>query len=305
LSTKRKRVGAILIFLAAFLVMAVVCLGSGEQAAERQVIFDEVGQYADGGMAVAILVVDDLVYLCEFDRGVVILNVGEPANIVEIGRLPSTAQAPTHLGSYGDRNGDPHQFVPMGDVGYLTEWRGGLDVIDLSDPTALRRLGEYRSGGKAFSVEIVEDLAYVTMYSDGLAILDVSDPEHPVRIGGLNNGGETNALHVVGTTAYVCDKEQGLEIVDVTDPTSPALLGTFDAYEGTAGVRVVGDVAFVIHWERGLLAIDVREPTNPVEIGSFFDGGRPNGLWVEGDTIYVADGADGLEILRFRLDEGA
>ncbi len=36
------------------------------------------------------------------------------------------------------------------------------------------------------------------------------------------------------------------------------------------------------------------------EIGHFNDGGRPNGLHVIGDLAYMADGADGLEIIRFR-----
>ena len=173
---KIKCFGAVVLFLTVFFLLSIDCLGD----AERSVVFEEVGEYADGGMAVALLVVGDLLYLCEFDRGVVILDVGDPAEIVEIGRLPNTAQsrgiaivddiayvscnvnglklfdvsdpsAPIYLASYSDRNGDPHQFVP---IGYLTEWYGGFDVVDLSDPTEPRRLAEYRTGGYALSVEI-------------------------------------------------------------------------------------------------------------------------------------------------------
>jgi hypothetical protein len=313
--------------------IAIVCLAVGSQPAEaRSVVFEEVGQYADGGMAVTIVVAGQRIYLCEFDRGAMILDASDLQNIIRIGQLPGTAQArgialvdgiayvccnvnglklfdvcdpsaPIALGSYGERNGDPHEFVPVGPVGYLTEWHGGLDIVDLSDPAAPRRLGEYRGGGHAFSVEIVGRLAFVTAYGGGLVILDVSDPTRPVLLGSQSNGGETNALHVVGTTAYVADKNQGLEIVDVSDPTSPALLGTWAAPIGTAGVRVAGDIAFVIHWERGLVAVDVRDPAHPVEVGSVFDGGQPNGLWVQGDLIYVADGTDGVEVFRFQVQE--
>lgn len=37
------------------LLLAIVCLGDNEQAGERRVVFEEVGEYADGGMAVAFL----------------------------------------------------------------------------------------------------------------------------------------------------------------------------------------------------------------------------------------------------------
>ena len=71
------------------LLLPIVCLGDGA----RRVTFEEVGEYTDGRMAVALLVVGETVYLCEFDQGVVILDVSDPADIVEIGRLPNTAQS--------------------------------------------------------------------------------------------------------------------------------------------------------------------------------------------------------------------
>jgi hypothetical protein len=90
LSHKTKCAKTAVVILVAFLSLSVICLGDGE----RRVVFEEVGQYADGGMAVAVLVVGDLVYLCEFDRGVVILDVSDPESIVEIGRLPGSLRNP-------------------------------------------------------------------------------------------------------------------------------------------------------------------------------------------------------------------
>jgi len=86
---KTKRADTVVAFFATLLLLAFACLGDGE----RSVVFEEVGEYAGGGMAVALLVVGEFVYLCEFDRGVVILDVGDPGSIVEIGRLPDTAQS--------------------------------------------------------------------------------------------------------------------------------------------------------------------------------------------------------------------
>ena len=45
-----------------------------KQGTERSVVFDEVGQFNDGGMAVNVLVAGDLAFVCEFDNGLEILR---------------------------------------------------------------------------------------------------------------------------------------------------------------------------------------------------------------------------------------
>lgn len=302
-----------------------------QQPGDRKVVFEEVGQFNDGGMAVTVLVAGDLAYVCEFDKGLEILDIRDHRNIKKLCQVPDTAQArgiaivddiafvscnvnglkfvnvadpskPVYLGQYDARDGDPHQFLAVGKTAYLTEWHGGLDIMDISDPLKPRRMSQFKDGGMAFSIQIVGPHAYITEYKAGLKILDISDSSNPTLIGEYNNGGETNALHVAGGKAYVCDKLQGLEILDVTDPTHPILLGTFMGGGSVVGVRLVDDFALVVNWERGLEAIDVRDPARLLRIGAFFDGGRPNGLQVVGDLVYVADGSDGLEIVRFRKD---
>jgi len=89
LSPKTRCSGAAVLILATLLFSAIACFGDGE----RRVVFEEIGEYADGGMAVALLVVGDLVYLCEFDRGVVILDVSDPGFI--------------HIPQQGDMRGVP------------------------------------------------------------------------------------------------------------------------------------------------------------------------------------------------------
>jgi hypothetical protein len=46
---------------------------AGQQGV-RRVVFEEVGQFNDGGMAVTVLVAGDLAYVCEFDRGLEVVG---------------------------------------------------------------------------------------------------------------------------------------------------------------------------------------------------------------------------------------
>ena len=317
----------LLVFLVAFL--KAILNGSLCISGEEEVFFEKVGQFNDGGMAVNVLVKGNVAYVCEFDNGLEILDISNPAHIVKLGQVENTEQSrgievlghiayvscntnglklfdisdhsrPVYVGEYGDRDGDPHQLLAEGEIGYLTEWHGGFDIIDLSDPIKPFRLNQYKDDMLAFSVNVSDSYAYVTGYRDGLKILDVSESQSPILVGEFNNGGETNAIQVLGDKAYVCDKQQGLEIMDITYPDTPRLMGTYHEGGSTVGVCLAGSVAFTINWELGLEAVDISHPERPVKIGSFFDGGRPNGIQVIDDLIYVADGTDGLEILRFR-----
>jgi len=323
------RVSSVLFLSLAFLLPVIAPSSGLKEQGDREVVFEEIGQFSDGGMAVTVLVDGDLAYVCEFDNGLEILDIRDHRNIRKLCQVPDTAQArgiavvagiafvscnvnglklfnivdpsrPVYLGRYEASDGDPHQFLTAGATAYLTEWHGGVDIIDIADPRNLRRVSQFKDGGMAFSIQIEPPHAYVTEYKEGTKILDISDSSNPILVGEHNNGGETNALHVTGGKAYVCDKLQGLEILDVTDPARPALLGTFKGGGIVVGVRVVDDFALVINWERGLEAIDVRDPARTSRIGAFFDGGRPNGLQVVGDLVYLADGSDGMGIIKFR-----
>ena len=73
--------------------LSVASAGSSEQASGRSEAFEKVGQYADGGVAVALLVFGDLASVCESDRGVMILDVCDPAHPVEIGSASPAVSA--------------------------------------------------------------------------------------------------------------------------------------------------------------------------------------------------------------------
>ncbi len=50
------------------------------QTEKNKVIFEEVGQFNDDGMAVTVLVIGNYAYVCEFDNGLEILDISDPAH---------------------------------------------------------------------------------------------------------------------------------------------------------------------------------------------------------------------------------
>ena len=61
-------------------------------------------------------------------------------------------------------------------------------ILDVSNPAAVTRLGGYDTPGCAVGVQVVGNLAYVADYA-GLQILDVSNPAAVTRLGGYDTAG--------------------------------------------------------------------------------------------------------------------
>jgi hypothetical protein len=137
------------------------------------------------------------------------------------------------LGGF-DTSGNAYGVQVVGTLAYVADYFDGLQVIDVSNPAAPRRLGGFDTSGMAYGVQVVGTLAYVADYFDGLQVIDVSNPAAPRRLDGFDTGGTSLGVHVMGTMAYVADGEWGLRIFGLSesrqhqgltfDPPLPAFL---------------------------------------------------------------------------------
>lgn len=103
---------------------------------------------------------------------------------------------------------------------------GGLQVIDISDPTRLRLVGGF-GGVTGNALAVTGQRVFVAGGLDGLVILDVGDPENPRHVGSLEVGGFVEGVAVSGNYAFLLrtdannPENSGLLIADVRDPSSP------------------------------------------------------------------------------------
>jgi hypothetical protein len=108
------------------------------------------------------------------------------------------------------------------------QWGAHLRVLDVTDPAAIRRIGEYKFAQHVsiHNLELVGTKLYVAHYQAGLRVLDVSVPESPREVAHYNN----------------------------FRPTDPTRGDSF--YDGAIGVRVPGDgYIYVVDTSRGLLIL--------------------------------------------------
>ena len=112
--------------------------------------------------------------------------------------------------------GDPADKVAIsGTRAYVAAGTLGLQVYDVSDPTAPLLLRTVDTPGDARGVAVSGTTAYVADTDEGLQVIDTSDPD-PLNwaiIGDLGTSGTAFDVVVSGTTAYVADGASGLQIM--------------------------------------------------------------------------------------------
>ncbi len=223
--------------------------------------------------------------------------------------------------------GAPHEFYLWRDPAqpgrllvYVAMWahqHSDLQVADLSDPSAPRRLGQWSAAGQVagtlHSVSLSPDgrTAYLAMWEGGFVLANVSDfalarPEPSLHV--LNPDAALlpppgvnvhSAVPLPGTQQVLLTQEiytcpfGSLSVADIADPTHPQLVGGFRLPENDPGCGglpqadavftahnplVVGKLAFVTWYGGGLQALDLSQPGRPTRVGLFVpDGTGPAG----------------------------
>ncbi|MFT7678821.1 MAG: hypothetical protein ACI8QC_002818 [Planctomycetota bacterium] len=174
-------------------------------------------------------------YASEGGRGIHVLDVRDPLNVVRVGFVESIS---------------PRGMSLSGDHLYVADGVGGLRIFDVSEPSKIHRVGGVPMFD-AHEVEVRWPHAYVADGAGGLAIVDVRAPIAPRVVGGVriregdrgmddiidldllfqysrptakSSGGPSSIRTKARYLCAVLDGEQGLSLVDVTEPTAPFVI---------------------------------------------------------------------------------
>ncbi|RKZ24571.1 hypothetical protein DRQ20_06840 [bacterium] len=181
---------------------------------------------------------------------------------------------------------------------YIADGPGGLEIWDVSTPSAPQKMGSYFTPDYANGVFISGNYAYVADGWKGLRIVDISNPSSPYEVGYYNTPGYAEGVFVSGNYAYVADRYSGLRVIDVSDPYSPQEVGYYDTPGSAWGVFVSGDYAYVADGGAGLRVIDISDPSSPYEVGYYDTPDYAYGVFVSGNYAYVADWYSGLRVIK-------
>lgn len=171
----------------------------------------------------------------------------------------------------------------QGSMLYAMSRSGGLSVIDVSNPAALKILGRYRTSFTPFEMYIRDGIVFA-MYSDwGKFVQDAA------------------------TREWTWKQSSSLLALDVSKPASISKLAQFDLAGEISDSRLVGDVLYAVSYQNGscwqcaskpatsVVSVNVSQPSKPVKVDelAFESDGNQYGwgkrsISVTADRIYVA-----------------
>jgi hypothetical protein len=176
---------------------------------------------------------------------------------------------------------------------YLTDYWGGLRIVDVTDPADPVELGSSDEAGgligPALTVQVRsvagDVLAYVATMA-GLFIVDVTVPALPIVVGSHDTTGgllvndpnlEDIPQHVLvsGSRAYVPIWQGGLLVLDVSDPGNPVVIQEIETVPGQAFFKVAAG-GMNIYVTEGQCGLRVFGPSPTGLAEAFFESlGNP------------------------------
>jgi hypothetical protein len=285
---------------------------------DRNEIYNDVKLAQAGGKTYA--------FMASSRRGIVVLDVTDPAAIVEKATFPELPSGQDHISVH------TIYLEPAGNQlrAYIANlYTAGLDVWDVTDPTHPSFLGAYvneDAGGAP--VGFVHDLyvengrAYLCYWDAGLIVVDtLADPAHPTVVGRFDSYDRrtTHSTWVTTTSggrkvALVGDEDYGahLHVVDVQDgsPTFMQSIGELQLRPEVSihNIMAFGDTGYIVWYQDGARLIDVSDPTQPKLAGYYNTWTGPGEGFYEGaigldvdlaqKLMYVVDEDRGLFVLK-------
>jgi choice-of-anchor B domain-containing protein len=233
-----------------------------------------------------------------------IWDVTDPSNPVQKPSVPATGR-------------DLKQVRPyLNYVFAVNQTDSGLQIIDLTDPSAAYTAASYRTAtenGGAHTIHIDGHYAYLGMNGNGAAwrIIDLSNPLTPTAAGHYTTSNtegflvESHDSYVEGDTAYVAFLSGGFSILDVRNKFVPRKISDV-VYPGafTHNCWPTKDGRYLLTTDElagGHLRVwDIRNPANPVQVAEWMPPGIPSiihNVQVRGHYAYISYYADGVVIL--------
>jgi hypothetical protein len=255
----------------------------------------------------------DTACVAEWYYGLEVIDVRDPAH-------------PVVASHYDEANHSLYVSAADG-LAFVSGYRPGVQVLDVSDPSNTRRITEW-GDVFTFRTRVRGSIAYLAEADRGISALDISNPADPQRIATLAVPEQPVDFILDGDYAYVVSNSASLTIADVSDPSNmrqvsnvpidsaiglaksghlvfvaayetlqildvsnpaaPQFLGEIATPHLSWAVAVVDDVAFVATLG-GVLVIDAADPTSPQIVTSLPGGGSQwQSIEAVGNRVYLA-----------------
>lgn len=245
----------------------------------------EIGGFKTDGAAYGVSLAGGLLFLADHQGGVKVFSAATPDALQGGSALASWKT------DYAEGVAVENRLAAVADGTF------GVKLFDLDTLTATAAapaapLGEYRSGGRVFSVALQGGRAYVAAGEKGLLILDLQNPRNPVEAGVFASA-DARALALSGNIGVLADGRAGLKMLDFSNTVKPVQVGAM-RLPLARRVVVQKSAAFVVG-STGLSMVDISRPEAPSTL-QVYETPYAEDVAVNADLLYLAEGHRGLKV---------
>ena len=160
--------------------------------------FARAGEYLGDGFPRGIAAAGPRVFVADQPAGLIVVDVADPASPRVAGRLSLGRDPVLQVFAPDDRStgGAPPAVI------CIVSGRGGLQVVDVSDPTGPRLAAAVPAGGPPTGAALWGRRLYVAA-AGALQVFDLTDPGRPVLAAASDAGAPTGPVAVDATHVFV------------------------------------------------------------------------------------------------------
>lgn len=241
---------------------------------------ERIGQDGLGSLS-AVESRDDYVYVAVGNTLLIYRTDGQ--TLEELGRV----DAPGYIYDFG--LGTNHAYLATGDH--------GLQMVDISDPSAPFWVGAAAYEGRPYDVVTQGPYAFVAD-REGFAVLVIARPTEPVTLARLPEVTHDDDVEVSDGFAYVADMVGSSVLsIDVSDPEHPAAMHNLSGVGSPIDLSIEGDLLGVAGGVRGFFTVDVQNPAAMRKLGQLPSRDECEKVTLVDGWAYLADDGGGFRIL--------
>jgi streptogramin lyase len=248
-----------------------------------------VGRYPDKS-AHDLKIRDNLAYVTSMDQNeLYVLDISDPVN---------PALVDTHSSSSPPLS--VTQVSLIGQYAYVSVGFSGFDVIDVSEPASLAKVGPTRdTPGYVKDIEFANNHAFVVDREGGVLVYNVADPSDPIYVTTYSTSAWATSMAISGNYLYVGIEHSpyGIEIFDITYPDTMNRMCSLSGTNSVMGLGASGTHAFLgLQWSGDLRIVDALCPASYVGTWDSTHG-EPCGIAISGDMAFLGERGYGLQVL--------
>jgi hypothetical protein len=196
--------------------------------------------------------------------------------------------------------GDARALVVSGTIAYVADGRGGMHIMDVSDPLSPQGLGSFAMLSEPLDVVLQGAKAYVADNINGRQAIDLRNLSALQASSDSVSTEWGRSIALNGAFAYVADGTGGVQIFEVSATTYPVLQNTFPTTGIVHAIAVEGERALIADGSSVQL-LDVSAASSPVSLGFWSSSGFAFDVALSNGWGYVADGGHGLQVLDISI----